>query len=47
MQTFEYAPQINQIGVQGVQQIGQGIQGGEFISITEGYGTSVIQSGTN
>ena len=43
----EVIPQVNQIGVQGVQQIGQGIQGGEFITAPEGYGTSVIQSGTN
>ena len=35
----QVAPQITQVS--GIQQ---GIQGGEFISAPEGYGTSVIQT---
>ena len=41
-QVSQVAPQITQVS--GIQQ---GIQGGEFISAPEGYGTSVIQSSTN
>ena len=41
-QVSQVAPQITQVS--GIQQ---GIQGGEFITAPEGYGTSVIQSSTN
>ena len=41
-QVSQVAPQITQVS--GIQQ---GIQGGEFISAPEGYGTSVIQSSTS
>ena len=39
--------QIGQVGQIGGIQGAQGIQGGEFLTAPEGYGTSVIQSGTN
>jgi len=50
-QTAQVAPQITQISevpkVTQVIQGGQGIQGGEFVTAPEGYGTSAIQGSTN
>ena len=53
----EVVPQVTQVtqvsqmpeisGVQISQSIGQGIQGGDFITAPEGYGTSVIQGSSN
>lgn len=53
----EVVPQVTQVtqvsqmpeisGAQISQSIGQGIQGGDFITAPEGYGTSVIQGSSN
>lgn len=53
----EVVPQVTQVtqvsqmpeisGTQISQSIGQGIQGGDFITAPEGYGTSVIQGSSN
>ena len=46
----QVVPQVQEIGQIGaIGQIGQmqGIQGGEFLTAPEGYGTSVIQGGAN
>ena len=42
----EVVPQVTQV-TQVSQSIGQGIQGGDFITAPEGYGTSVIQGSSN
>ena len=43
----QVVPQVQEIGQIGEIGQMQGIQGGEFLTAPEGYGTSVIQGGAN